>query len=88
MPQKVRKCINWEQTRREQGPWPRQTMLSMRFENETGLIMMIEILKLMSDELDKANFCVNGERVETNLGETSDTSSGDVLQRTEESRRR
>ena len=34
---------------------------------ETGLIIMIEILKLMREELDQAKFCVNGERVKTNL---------------------
>ena len=47
MPQEVRKWINWEQTRKAQGPWPGKTMLSMWFKQETGLMMMIEILKMM-----------------------------------------
>ena len=45
-------------------------MVSMWFKHETGLIMMIEILIMMREELDKADFSVDGARVQTNL-ETS-----------------
>ena len=67
MPQEVRKWINWEQTTNEQGPWPTRTMLSLWFIHDTGLMMMIEIMQLMRDELDGAEFCENGEREGTNL---------------------
>ena len=42
-------------------------MLSLWFIHDTGLMMMIEIMKLMRDELDGAKFCENGEREGTNL---------------------
>ena len=67
MTQEVRKWIDWEQTRGDQGPWPRKIMVSLRFKQDTGLILMIEILKMMSGELNTTQFCVNGWRVRTNL---------------------
>ena len=38
-----------------------------QFKHDKGLIPMIEILKMMRDELDKKPFCVNEERARTNL---------------------
>ena len=42
-------------------------MLSMWFKHETGLMMMIGILTLTREELDKANFFVDGERAENEI---------------------
>ena len=42
-------------------------MASTWFKHETSLVVMIEILKLMRDELDKATFSVNGQRVKAHL---------------------
>ena len=66
MPQEVRKWIDWEQTRSEQGPWPRKTVLSLWFIHDTALIMMLEIMNMIRDEMETAKLCVNGERVRTN----------------------
>ena len=92
MPHEVRKWLNWEQTRNEQGTWPRTTILSLWFIHDTGWMMMIEILKMMRDDLSKTQFRVNGKRVRTNQEmspkETSGTSSDVVLQRPQGSRRR
>ena len=67
MPQDVRKLIDSEQTRSDRGPWPRKIMVSLWFKHDTGLTMLIEIMKMVIEELDKAKFCVNGQRVRTNL---------------------
>ena len=42
-------------------------MVSLWFKHDTGLLLMIEILKMIRGELDKTQFRVNGERVRTNL---------------------
>ena len=41
-------------------------MLSLWFMHDTVLIMMLEIMKMIRDEMEKAKLCVNGERVRTN----------------------
>ena len=59
-------------------------MVSLRFKHDTGLTM-IEIMKMMREELDKANVSANGKRVRTNLDnfpkETQGKSPRDVFQR-------
>ena len=52
--------------------WPRTVAKdnsgeSLWFKHDTGLILMIEILKMVRNELNKSQFDVNGERVRTNL---------------------
>ena len=42
IPQDVRKWIDWEQTKSDQGPWPRKIMVSLWFKHDTGLTLMIE----------------------------------------------
>ena len=67
MPQEVRRWIDWEQTGSGQGPSPRTILVSLWFKHDTGLMLMIEILKMVRNELNKSQFGVNGERVRTNL---------------------
>ena len=43
-------------------------MVSVWFKNEAALILMIEIMKVMREKMDKTKYCVNGERVTKNLG--------------------
>ena len=67
MPAKFKKWIDWKQSKDQRRPWPRKIMVSLRFKLETGLVFMIEILKIMREEMTKANYRVNGELVKTNL---------------------
>ena len=64
MPQEVRK--DWEQMKSEQGPLPRKVMVSLWFVHDIGLTM-IEIMKMMKEELEKAKFRATGERVRATL---------------------
>ena len=42
-------------------------MVSLWFTHETGLVFMLQILKMMREEITKAGYKVNGELVKTNL---------------------
>ena len=54
VPQQAQRWIDWNQTRKEQGTWPRKIMVSMWFKHETSLTVMIDLLKVMWEEFDKA----------------------------------
>ena len=56
-----------DQTRKEQGTWPRNAMVSMLFKHEANLIVMMDLLKVMKEELDKAAYDMNGQRVKARL---------------------
>ena len=49
VPQQGPKWIDWDQTRKEQGNWPRTILVSMWFKHETNMIMIIELLKIMKN---------------------------------------
>ena len=63
----VRKLIDRDETKHDQGPWPRKTMVSLWFKHDTSLMLMIEILKKMREKMAKTNYSVSGELVRTNL---------------------
>ena len=42
--------VDWDQTRKEQGTWPKKTMVCMWFSHEISLIVMIDILKMTREE--------------------------------------
>ena len=37
-------CIDWKQTKGEQGPWSTKNPVSMWIKSETNLVLMIELL--------------------------------------------
>ena len=45
VPQEAHKWTDWDQTRKEQGTWPTEILVSMLFKNETNLVTMIYLLK-------------------------------------------
>ena len=60
VPQQAQKWVDWDQTRKEQGTWPTKMMESMWFKNETNLVTMIDFLKIMKEEQEKAAYKING----------------------------
>ena len=60
-PQEVRTWIYWEQTKIYQGPRPTKIRVSLWFKHDTGLILMFEILKLMTEELEEVIGDLTGE---------------------------
>ena len=67
VPQHAQKYIDWDQTKKEQGTWPRKMKVSMWFKHETNLLTMIDLLKIMKKELDKAAYKINGQNVKARL---------------------
>ena len=63
VPRQAPKWIAWGQTRKEQGTWPTKTMVSVWFKNETNLVTMIELLKTMKEEQEKAAYKIHGQNV-------------------------
>ena len=63
VPQQARKWSDWDQTRKEQGPWPRKIMVSVWFKHETSLVTMIGLRRIMKEELDKAAYKIHGQNV-------------------------
>ena len=64
VPDQYRKCIDWYQTRTEQGTWPIKTMVSMWFNNETNLPKMVGLLDIISTELKKELHKLRGRELE------------------------
>ena len=62
-PQQAHNWIDLDQTRKEQGTWPTKTMVSVWFKNETNLVTMIDLLKGMKEELEKAAYKIHGQNV-------------------------
>ena len=60
IPESLRKYIDWEQTRSEQGHWPNKTMVSVWFKNETNLAVMIDLLRTIKDALKKTPYTIRG----------------------------
>ena len=57
----------WTKTRKEQGRRPRKIVGSMWFQQEMSLTAMIDLLKMMKEEWDKAAYDINGQRVKARL---------------------
>ena len=51
----------------EQGIWPTKTMVSMWFKNETNLVTMIDLLKVVREELRKVSYKIHGQNVTARL---------------------
>ena len=45
--------VDWEQTRAEQGSWPTKKRVSWWFKSDTNLATMIELPRVVKDELNK-----------------------------------
>ena len=67
VPRRAHKWSDWDQTRKEQGPWPTKTMVSVWFINETNLVTMIELLKVVKEDLEKASYKIHGQTVKARL---------------------
>ena len=67
VPQQAQKWIEWDQTKKEQGTWPRKIMVSTWFKHETNLVTMIDLLKIMKEELEKTAHKINGQNVKASL---------------------
>ena len=57
------KYFDWEQTKSEQGPWPTKNMVSVWFRSETNLVVMIELLRIVKEELRKGHYTIKGSEV-------------------------
>ena len=67
VPQHAQKGIDWDQTKKEQGTWPRKIMVSMWFKHETNLVTMIDLLNIMKEELDKAACKSSGQSAKARM---------------------
>ena len=67
VPRQSHQWIDWDQTRKEQGNWPINTMVSMWFQNETNLVTIIELLKVGEEELKKVSYNKHGLNVSARL---------------------
>ena len=63
VPQPAQKWIDWDQTKKEQGTWPRKIMVSMWFKHETNLVTMIDLLKITTEELDEVPYNITGQKM-------------------------
>ena len=52
IPLDAQRFVDWEQTRAEQGSWSTKTMISLWFRSDTNLATMIELLRVVTDELN------------------------------------
>ena len=53
IPLSTQRFMDSEQTRSEQGTWRTKLLVSMWFKSETNLTAMIELLRVVKDELKK-----------------------------------
>ena len=53
MPLEVKKWMDWDQTKDNEGSWPKTNMVSLWFKHDTGFMLMN--VKVMRAELDKTN---------------------------------
>ena len=59
IPRQAHQWIDWDQTREQQGNWPTKKMVSVWFKNETILALMIELLKVVKEEMKKVSCKMN-----------------------------
>ena len=62
VPQQAQQWSDWDQTKKEQGTWPRELMVSTCFKHETNSVPMIDLLKITKAELDKTASYINGQQ--------------------------
>ena len=67
VPQQAQKWIDSDQTKKEQGTWPRKIMVSMWFKHDTNLVTMIDLLEIMKNELEKAAYKIHGQNEKARL---------------------
>ena len=66
-PQHTPKWVDWHQTRKEQGTWLREIMVSMWFKHEANLIVMTDLLEVAKEELDNSASEIDGQRLKARL---------------------
>ena len=67
VPDQSQKCIDWDQTRTEQGTWPTKTIVSVWFRNETNLSTMVGMLDIIKKELKKEPCTLHGQEISSRL---------------------
>ena len=61
--------MDWEQRSIEQqGNWPTEVLVRMWFKSETNLATMIELLRVVRDQLKKKPYEIKGQVVKARLG--------------------
>ena len=68
IPFNAKRFVDWELTSTEQVNWPTEVLVSMWFKSETNLATMIELLRVVKDELKKKPYEIKGQVV--NEGQT------------------
>ena len=67
VPQQGQKWIDWDQSRKEQGTWPTWIMVCLWFKPDVDLVTMIDLLKMVKEELEKAAYKIHGQIVKARL---------------------
>ena len=67
VPDALKKYVDWEQTRTEQGTWPTKIMVSFWFSNEANLPTRIGVLDVIRAELQKGPQKQKGQVVSSRL---------------------
>ena len=63
IPSSAQRFVDREQTRTEQGNWPTKVLVSIWFKSETNLATMIQLLRVVQDELKKKPYELKGQVV-------------------------
>ena len=71
VPQQAQKWIDWDQSKVEQETWPRKITVSMWLKHETNLVTMIDLLKIMKEELGKNSLQDQWAKCEDEAGSQS-----------------
>ena len=67
IPFNAQRFVDWEQTSTEQEDCPTKILISMWFKSETNLATMVELLRVVKDELMKKPDEVKGQVVKARL---------------------
>ena len=67
IPLNAQKFVDWEITSTEQGNWPTKVLVSMWFKSETNLATIIELRRVVIDELQKKPYELEDQVVRARL---------------------
>ena len=67
IPESSHKYIDWEQTKSEQGHWPTKNTVGMWFKRDMNLVVMIDLLRIVKEELKKKHYTIKQREVVARL---------------------
>ena len=67
VPDALRKYIDWDQTRNEQGTWPTKIMVNLWFSNEANMLTRIGLPDVMREELKKGHYTQKDQVVSSRI---------------------